>query len=114
MEEYIEDEKTLFDMEPGIVVLNHDDVNYDAFSEFKGTLNTVTYGVMGSDVKILNSKLYNKGTEATMSIQSEIETVASFIPGEITVSYMAAAVAVGVALGVETKKIIDGIANYEG
>ena len=113
-EEYIEDEKTLFDMDPDIVVLNHDDINYDAFSEFKGTLNTVTYGVMGSDVKILNSKLYSKGTEATMSIHSEIETVASFIPGEITVSYMAAAVAVGVALGIDTEKIIDGIANYEG
>ncbi len=113
-EEYIEDEKTLFDMGPDIVVLNHDDINYDAFAEFKGTLNTVTYGMTGVDVKVLNSKLYSKGSEATMSIRSEIETVASFIPGEITISYMAAAVATGVALGVNTEKIIDGIANYEG
>ena len=112
-EEYIEDEKTLFDMSPDIVVLNHDDINYDAFADFKGTLGTVTYGMTGTDVKVLNSKLYNKGTEATMSINSDIETVASFIPGEITVSYMAAAAAIGVALGVKTEKILDGIANYE-
>ena len=112
-EEYIENEKTLFDMKPEIVVLNHDDINYDAFSEFKGTDKTLNFGVTGSDVKILNSKLYHKGCEATMSINSEIETVASFIPGEITISYMASAVAIGVALGIETEKIIDGIANYD-
>lgn len=112
-EEYIEDEKTLFDMKPEIVVLNHDDINYDAFREFKGSLKTVNFGMTGSDVKILNSKLYSKGVEATMSINSEIVTVASFIPGEITISYMASAVAIGTALGVDTEKIIDGIANYE-
>lgn len=112
-EEYIEDEKTLFDMKPEIVVLNHDDVNYDAFKEFKGTKNTINYGMTGSDVKILNSKLYSKGSEATLSIHSEIVTVASFIPGEVAVSYMASAVAIGVALGIDIEKIIDGIANYE-
>ncbi|MDO4526598.1 MAG: Mur ligase family protein [Candidatus Saccharibacteria bacterium] len=112
-EEYIENEKTLFDMEPEIVVLNHDDINYDSFSEFKGTKKTVDFGMTASDVKILNSKLYNKGTEATLSIHSDIVTVASFIPGETTVSYMACAVAIGNALGIETEKILDGIANYE-
>lgn len=113
-EEYISDEKTLFDMKPEIVVLNHDDINYTAFQEFKGTQSTLDFGMTGSDVKILNSKLYSKGTEATFSIRSEITTVASFIPGEITVSYMASAAAIGVALGISTEKIVDGIANYEG
>lgn len=112
-EEYIEDEKTLFDMKPGIVVLNHDDTNYDSFSEFKGTKQTINFGLTGNDVKILNSKLYSKGVEATLSIHSEIVTVASFIPGEITVSYMASAVAIGTALGIDIEKIIDGIANYD-
>lgn len=113
-EEYIENEKTLFDMNPDIVVLNRDDINYGAFEDFKGTLNTINFGTTGNNVKILNSKLYSKGTEATISINSEIETVASFIPGEVAVSYMAAAVAIGLALGVKTEKILDGIANYEG
>ncbi|MBQ8985505.1 hypothetical protein IJ076_03135 [Candidatus Saccharibacteria bacterium] len=112
-EEYIENEKTLFDMKPEIVVLNHDDINYDSFKEFTGTKKTIDFGTTGTGVKVLNSKLYSKGTEATVSIKSEITTVASFIPGEITVSYMACAVAIGVALGIDTEKIIDGIANYE-
>lgn len=112
-DEYIENEKTLFDMKPSVTVLNHDDLNYDAFSEFKGTKQTVDFGTTGTAVKVLNSKLYAKGTEATMSVRSEIVTIASFIPGEITVSYMACAVAIGVALGVDIEKIIDGIANYE-
>ena len=113
-EEYIENEKTLFDMKPEIVILNHDDLNYDSFRDFKGTKQTLAFGMSGGDIKILNSKLYNKGTEATLSINSEIETVASFVSGEIAVSYMACAVAIGVALGVNMEKIIDGIANYEG
>lgn len=113
-EEYVETEKTLFDMKPNMVVLNHDDLNYDAFADFKGAKKTIDFGMTGTGVKILNSKLYAKGTEATLSIHSEIITAASFIPGETTVSYMACAVAIGVALGIDTEKILDGIANYEG
>ena len=113
-EEYIENEKTLFDMKPEIVVLNHDDLNYDSFRDFEGTKKTIDFGMSGTGVKILNSKLYNKGTEATLSINSDIETVASFVPGETTVSYMACAVAIGVALGIDMEKILDGVANYEG
>lgn len=113
-EEYIENEKTLFTMKPKLVALNHDDINYDTFKDSKGLKDTIDFGMTGTGVKILNSKLYNKGTEATMSIRSEIETVASFVPGETTVSYMASAVAIGVLLGISTEKIIEGIANYEG
>lgn len=112
-EEYIDTEKTLFNMKPNVVILNHDDLNYDSFKDFKGAQNTIDFGMSGTGVKILNSKLYTKGTEATISIHSEITTVASFIPGEITVSYMACAIAIGVALGIDLEKIIDGIANYE-
>ena len=111
-EEYLENEKTLFDMGPEIVVLNHDDINYDTFEEFKGTEKTVSYGQSSSDVKILNSKLYNKGTEATLSIKAEIVSVASFVPGETAVSYMACATAIASALGIDNEKIIDGIAEY--
>lgn len=113
-EEYVETEKTLFDMKPSMVVLNHDDLNFDAFSDYKGTKRTIDFGMTGAGVKVLNSKLYAKGTEATLSIHSDIETVASFIPGETTVSYMACAVAIGIALGIDIEKILDGIASYEG
>ena len=110
--EYLDNEKTLFDMKPEIVVLNHDDINYDTFSEFKGKNKTITYGQSSTDIKILNSKLYNGGTEATLSIKTDIVNVATFVPGETAVSYMACATAVANALGISNEKIVDGIAEY--
>jgi len=112
-EEYLENEKTLFDMKPEIVVLNHDDLNYDTFEEFKGSKKTITFGQSSADVKVLNSKLYAKGTEATISINSEIINVATFVTGETAVSYMACAVAIASGLEIDNAKIIDGIAEYE-
>lgn len=111
-EEYLENEKTLFDMKPEIVVLNSDDLNYDTFAEFKGSKETIIFGQSGADVKILNSKLYPKGTEATLSIKSEVISVATFITGETAVSYMACAAAIASGLGISTDNIIDGIAEY--
>ena len=112
-EEYLENEKTLFDMKPAIVVLNHDDLNYDTFAEFKGELETVTFGQSSMDVKILNSKLYNKGVEATLSISSEIVTVATFMTGETAVSYMDCAAAIAKVLELKIEQIIEGIAEYD-
>lgn len=111
-EEYLENEKTLFDMKPEIVVLNSDDLNYDTFAEFKGSKETISFGQSSADVKILNSKLYPKGTEATLSIKSEVISVATFIAGETAVSYMACAAAIASGLGINTDNIIDGIAEY--
>lgn len=111
-DEYLENEKTLFDMRPDYVVMNHDDRNYDTFSYFKGSKGTLDYGLTGGDVKILSSKLYPKGTEATFSIHSEVVNVATFVPGETAVSYMAAAAAIATALGIDTEHIVDGLAEY--
>lgn len=111
-EEYLESEKTLFGMKPEIVVLNSDDNNYDTFANFKGSKETIVFGQSGANVKILNSKLYPKGTEATLSIKSEVISVATFITGETAVSYMACAAAIASGLGISTDDIIDGIAEY--
>ena len=111
-EEYLENEKTLFDMKPEVVVLNSDDLNYDTFAGFKGGKETIVFGQSGADVKILNSKLYPKGTEATLSLKSEVISVATFITGETAVSYMACAAAIASGLGISTDGIIDGIAEY--
>ena len=111
-EEYLENEKTLFDMKPEIVVLNGDDLNYDTLAGFKGSKETVVFGQSGVDVKILNSKLYPKGTEATLSLKSEVISVATFITGETAVSYMACAAAIASGLRISTDNIIDGIAEY--
>lgn len=112
-EEYLDSEKTLFAMKPEVVVLNSDDANYDTFAEFEGSKETIKFGQTGADVKILNSKLYPKGTEATLSIKTDIITVASFVTGETAVSYMACAAAIAKGLGLKNSDIIDGIANYE-
>lgn len=112
-EEYIDNEKTLFDMKPEIVVLNGDDLNYEKFREFTGTKETLVYGQAGDDVKILNSKLYPKGTEATLAMRGEVITVASFITGETTVAYMAAAAAIAYGLGINGENIAAGIAEYD-
>ena len=112
-EEYIENEKTLFDMNPNVVILNRDDLNYSSFQDFQGTQKTLDFGTTGKDVRILNSKLYAKGTEATFSIHSNVETFASFVPGETTVSYMACAAAIALSMDIDIEKIVDGIANYE-
>ena len=112
IDEYLEAEKTLFDMDPEVVILNHDDANYEAFSGFHGLRETLDYGMTGSDVKILSSKLYPKGTETTLSVDSELLSVASFVAGETTVSYMACAVAIAKALGVKNNAIVDGIAEW--
>ena len=111
--EYLDNEKTLFDMKPEIVVLNYDDANYDTFAEFKGTKATHTFGQGSADIKILNSKLYAKGTEATLSVDSDIVSVATFVPGEMAVSYMACAAAIAHGLDISNDKIVDGIAEYE-
>ena len=87
--------------------------NYETFDEFKGTKKTLTFGLSSSDVKILNSKLYAKGTEATISIKSEITTLATFVPGEIAVSYMACAAAITSGLDIPVDHIVNGIAEYE-
>lgn len=112
-EEFLESEKTLFAMKPEVVVLNSDDANYDTFAEFKGTKETIRFGQSTADVKILNSKLYPKGTEATLSIKSDIITVATFVVGETAVSYMACAAAIAKGLGIRNSDIVDGIAAYE-
>ena len=111
-EEYLENEETLFDMKPEVVVLNSDDLNYDTFAGFKGSKETIVFGQSGADVKILNSKLYPKGTEATLSLKSEVISVATFITGETAASYMACAAAIASGLGISTDDIIDGIAEY--
>ena len=52
--------------------------DYEKFRDFYGTRKTITYGRTSSDVKILNSKLYRLGTEATCSMNGEILTPATF------------------------------------
>lgn len=111
---YLEAKETLFRMDPEVVVLNRDDAHYPDFAQFRGKTETLTYGASSdSDMKIEGSKLYRKGTEANLSFGGRGFTVASFLTGEPTVSYMACAAAIATALNLAPATIAEGIANYE-
>lgn len=113
VEDYLNAKSTLFRMNPEAVVLNRDDAHYPDFAVFRGAAETITYGASSdSDLRIENSKLYRKGTEANLSVGNHNFTVASFLAGEPTVSYMACAAAIATALNIAPTTIADGIANY--
>ena len=114
IEAYLNAKSTLFSMNPEAVVLNRDDAHYPDFARFRGVSETITYGASSdSDLRIEQSKLYRKGTEANLSIGNQNFTVASFLTGEPTVSYMACAAAIATALNIAPATIAEGIANYE-
>lgn len=112
--EYLSAKGTLFQMNPAVVVLNRDDAHYPDFAQFRGSNETITYGASSdSDLKIVRSQLYRKGAEADLAIGNNNFTVASFLTGEPTVSYMACAAAIATALNIGPAAIAEGIANYE-
>lgn len=112
--EYASGESNLFKMSPDFVILNHDDTHYADFSEFAGTEGTISYGAdRFSNVRITHSKLYKMGAEATLNIGNTSFTVATFLSGETSISYMAAAAAIADALHIIPDKITEGIANYD-
>lgn len=113
LQDYLESKSILFRMNPSITVLNRDDSHYLDFANFRGTTETMTYGASSdSDLRIEASKLYRKGTEATLSISGHSFTVASFLAGEPTVSYMACAAAIATTLNIAPPTITEGIADY--
>lgn len=111
---YLEAKSTLFRMDPEVVVLNRDDLHYPDFANFRGKNETITYGASSdSDLRIDYSKLYRKGSEASFSIGTKTYTVASFLTGEPTISYMACAAAIATSLNLSSDVIAEGIANYD-
>ncbi len=111
---YLDAKSTLFRMNPEVVVLNRDDSHYPDFAQFRGKTETITYGASSdSDLRIDYSKLYRRGSEASLVCGHSAFTVASFLPGDSTVSYMACAAAIATALNISPATIAEGIANYD-
>lgn len=112
-EKSIKSTSILFKMNPDLVILNRDDQYYRDFENFTGKKDTITYGRDRSAlVKIDNSKLYKMGSEANLIIGTKNFTVATFVPGEEAISYMACAAAVSMALRIDSDVIIEGVSNY--
>lgn len=111
---YLDAKSKLFQQNPEIVVLNRDDSHYPDFAIFRGRTETLTYGASSdSDIRIDFSKLYRKGSEASLSFGNKNFTVASFLTGEPTISHMACAATIATALNINPATIAEGIANYE-
>lgn len=112
-EEYEAADDTLFDKKPAYVILNRDDTHYETFAKsLKGEIGTITYGEdLGSDMLIASSRLYRRGTEASLDYEGKRFTVASFFSGKPAISYMACTAATAAALGISTDSIINGLAD---
>jgi UDP-N-acetylmuramoyl-L-alanyl-D-glutamate--2,6-diaminopimelate ligase len=116
MDNYARAKGKLFARRPRYIVLNHDDAWFDFFNAFKAAELKMTYGTNeAAEAKITYTKLYKKGSEATMVLdgQTTLE-LATALPGKFNVYNVAAAVATTYMLGIDKTAIIQGIANLEG
>jgi UDP-N-acetylmuramoyl-L-alanyl-D-glutamate--2,6-diaminopimelate ligase len=116
MDNYAAAKAKLFKLEPDFIILNRDDEWFEYFNEFPANLQKITYGRHeDAEAKIEHTKLYKKGSEATVVIdhQTKLE-LATALPGDFNIANMTAAAATAYVLGVAVNDIIEGIANLEG
>ena len=116
MEAYAAAKAKLFQGEPEFIVLNRDDEWFDYYNQFEPAAQKITYGKHeDAEAKIEYTKLYRKGSEATLVIDHQTKLdLATALPGEFNVSNMVAAASAAYLLGVRVNDIIEGTANLEG
>ena len=116
MDEYAAAKAKLFTREPKFIVLNRDDAWYDYYNKFPAGAQKITYGKhIDAEAKIEYTKLYKKGSEATVVIDHQTNLdLATALPGTFNIYNMTAAAATAYLLGVKLDDIIEGIANLEG
>ena len=115
MELYAAAKAKLFKLEPKYIILNRDDEWFEYFNQFPARSQKIHYGWHeDAEARITHTKLYKKGTEATLLIdhQTKLE-LATALPGEFNVANMAAAVSCAYLLGVNKDDIVEGVANLE-
>jgi len=116
MDNYASAKAKLFKLRPEFIVLNRDDEWFDYYDQFPAAAQKITYGKHDeAEAKIEHTKLYRKGSEATVVIdhQTKLE-LATALPGEFNIYNMTAAAATSYLLGVSVDTIIEGVANLEG
>jgi UDP-N-acetylmuramoyl-L-alanyl-D-glutamate--2,6-diaminopimelate ligase len=116
MDEYAAAKAKLFSREPKFIVLNRDDAWYDYYNQFPAGAQKITYGKhIDAEAKIEYTKLYKKGSEATVVIDHQTKLdLATALPGTFNIYNMVAAASTAYLLGVKLDDIIEGIANLEG
>ena len=115
MQAYAEAKGKLFALSPEYIVLNRDDEWFDFFDQFPANSHKITYGKHDdAEAKIVYTKLYRKGSEATVVIDHQTKLdLATALPGEYNIYNMTAAATVSYLLGVKLDNIIEGVANLE-
>ena len=104
----------LFKTEPNFLIVNHDDAGYSYLSQIHVKKSIISYGKdINSDIRINRIKLYKQGTEVNLNYNGQFIDFATFILGEESGYYMAAAATAGFAMSYSSDNIVDGIANYE-
>lgn len=116
MEEYAAVKGKLFAQEPEFIVLNRDDEWFETFDKYPAGSQKITYGTHDeAEAKIEYVKLYRKGSEARVVIDSQTKLeLATALPGRYNVYNMTAAASLAYLLGIELNHIVEGVANLEG
>jgi UDP-N-acetylmuramoyl-L-alanyl-D-glutamate--2,6-diaminopimelate ligase len=116
MDAYAAAKGKLFALNPEFIILNRDDEWFDYFDQFPANAQKITYGRHDeAEAKITYTKLYKKGSEATVLIDHQTKLdLATALPGEFNIYNMTAAAATSYLLGVELNDIIEGVANLDG
>lgn len=115
MERYAAAKSKLFKGSPEFIVLNRDDEWFEYFDQFPAGAQKITYGKHeDAEAKIEHTKLYRKGSEATVVIDHQTKLdLATALPGDYNIYNMTAAAAAAYLLGVDLNDIIEGAANLE-
>ncbi len=115
MEKYAAAKSKLFAHTPRYIVLNRDDEWFEYFDKFPAGAQKITYGKSeDAEAKIEYTKLYRKGSEATVVIDHQTKLdLATALPGEFNITNMTAAAAAAYLLGLKMDDIIEGVANLE-
>lgn len=115
MDAYAAAKAKLFALEPEFIVLNRDDQWFEYYDQFPAAAQKITYGKHEeAEAKIEYTKLYRKGSEATVVIDHQTKLdLATALPGEFNIMNMTAAAAATYLLGVSVDDIIEGVANLE-
>jgi len=115
MDNYAAAKAKLFQLQPNYIVLNRDDEWFEYFDQFPAAAQKITYGKHDdAEAKITHTKLYKKGSEATVVIDHQTKLdLATALPGDYNIANMTAAAATAYLLGVKLNDIIEGIANLE-
>jgi len=115
MDNYAAAKALLFEKKPQYIILNRDDEWFDFFNKYPAVAHKMTYGSDDdAEAKIVYTKLYKKGSEATVVIDHQTKLdLATALPGAFNVANMTAAATLAYAIGIKLEAIIEGVANLE-